>query len=531
MRGNYFLYIVAFLALAAAANANIFLGTCDGYVFDMSSSIISGANVAAAVSGCSGGAGNGCSGNVLSQSNGYYVIANLNLDPYGTVAASATAIVSGQSGSGSTSAAANEFQAARANITLCFPPSSPLLIDQGDSHFPNVTLYWNSGTDPFGYSTYDEFQLDSGSIANSTSPVSMNASYAGHTWKVRTCNTNGAVGCCSPFASDSFNIYNNAPLPPTLVHQNNTHSNAVTLYWTNGSDSDGDNIYHQFQIDSQPIQNNSFSPVSVSNLSFGSHTWRVRACDFMACSSWAEDTFSISNNPPSSPTLRVQGNTTNTTISLNWTSGTDPESDPVHDEFQFSTYYDFSINIASLSNATHPVSISNLSSFEKYYWRARSCDSQSCSAWASSSFVKYVCTSSNCTTNCTSNCTCNCTCPSCHCGGGGVSGNAGAIVQIILPSPPVEAALPISAGKPAANITYPEIVREEIKVISETPFEIKASWWDMLEHSWWKILILILLIIFVLILVWKRKEDDDEDERRNEKLLEELKLGHDGEPF
>ena len=522
MKGNFILYAFALLVFVASANANIFLGTCDGYVFNMSNGVVSSANVTVSVNGCSGGASNGCLGNSISQPNGYYVIANLNLNPYGTITASATAIVNGYSGSGGTTATANEFQAARANITLCFPPSPPLLIDQQDSHNNSVTLYWNSGTDPFGYSTYDQFQLDSDQITNSTSPLSLNVSYSSHTWRVRTCNTNGEIGCCSSFASDTFNIYNNVPLPPTLLHQNDTHSNFVTLYWINGSDPDGDNIYHQFQFDSQSIQNNSFSPVSVSNISFGSHTWRVRTCDFMTCSSWAEDSFSVVNNAPSSPILKVQDNTINTIVRLNWTSGTDPELDPVYDEFQFSIYYDFSTNIAHLINASHPVLISNLSSFEKYYWRVRSCDMQSCSAWASSSFVKYECV------NYTTNYSCP-PCPPCRRGGGGIAGTAERIVEIIMPSPPAEVALPIAAKKPAENITYPEIVKEEVKIVSEVPFEVKASWRGMFEHNWWKILILVSLIIFVAVLMRKKRKDEEKETGISD--LEISELGHNREPL
>lgn len=75
----------------------------------------SGANVTATVAGCSGGAPNGCTGASTTDNNHYYVIANLNLPPNGSITASA---VKG-SASGSKTDNADQFQAAYINITLC----------------------------------------------------------------------------------------------------------------------------------------------------------------------------------------------------------------------------------------------------------------------------------------------------------------------------------------------------------------------------------------------------------------------------
>jgi hypothetical protein len=489
MRLNYFLYAVLAVVLSSPAYANIFLGTCDGYVFDMSNGIIEGANVTATIGGCSGGESNGCVGSRISQSNGYYVIPNLNVNPGGTISLGATATISGHDGSGSASATANKFQAGRANITLCFAPDTPLLIYMNDSHNNSVIFYWNSGADPFGYSTYDQFQLDSGAIETKTSPLPMNVSYSSHTWKVRTCNS----GCCSPFAENSFDIYNTPPFPPTLTDQENTHYANVTLYWTNGSDSDGDAIYHQFQFDSQPIQNNSLSPVAVSGISFGPHTWRVRACDFLECSNWAEDSFNRTNGIPPEPVLKPQGNTTSTTIKLNWTSGADPDNDPVHDEFQFSIYYDFSTNIISLANASPPVSIANLSSFEKYYWRVRTCDSGACSAWSQSSFVKYECKEGE-------------EKESKHEGGGGAASlPAQKIAETIIPSPAIEVSAPVEATR--KNVT--EEIKKEISAITELPAMIAESFKHSVTYKLWWIFIALILAVIILSVYRNRKEKMD----------------------
>ncbi|MBW3022814.1 hypothetical protein KY308_01810, partial [Candidatus Woesearchaeota archaeon] len=354
--------IIAFALCACFANAQIYLGTVDGYIFYMNNSLAVGANVSALVVGCSGG---GCSGNTLSQSNGYYVIANLNLASGGTVKVNATK----SPAYGNSSGIANEFDAARVNVTLCIAPSSPALIDQTNTHDTNVTLYWTSGTDPLSLSTYDQYQLDSGTITTQTSPkTETNLSYQTHTWRVRTCNTNGATGCCSAWSSDSFQVYNNAPSVPILVDQGNTHDTNVTLYWTSGTDSDGDPTYDQFQMDSGAIINTT-SPKYEENLSYQTHTWKVRTCDVLgACSNWAQDSFDVQNSYPSAPVLEDQYPTNQSYVIVNWTSGTDPDGDPVRDEFQFSTDYNFSTLFYNSTNASHPLNVSGLTTLTIYYW-------------------------------------------------------------------------------------------------------------------------------------------------------------------
>lgn len=434
-RGIFLIIIV--LIFSFSANAEIFLGVCDGYVFNMSGGIVSNASVTVNVNGCSGG---GCTGSTISQPNGYYIIANLNFPTSGSLNANAVKTISTPggdfTGTGNTTTSASDTTPSHANITLCFAPSSPSLILVSDSHNNSVDFDWSSGTDPLNYSTHDEFWLDSGAWQTKTSGFSMNVNYTTHTWRVRTCNS----ACCSAYAQDSFNIYNNAPTVPALIHQNNTHLNYFTFYWTNSSDSEGDEIYYQFQFDSEAVQNNSISPVSktINISSFGAFTWRVRACDFLTCSAWGEDTFTRTNGVPSAPVLIIQPNTTNKTIILNWSSGIDTDLDPTHDEFQFSIYYDFSTNIISSTNTTHPLTIANLSNFERYYWRIRTCDLSACSLWSSSSFVKYVC-------NATASCNCSSGCGGGGNGGGGGGSSGGSIpiqtvIKTILPesSEPIE---------------------------------------------------------------------------------------------
>ncbi len=495
MRHKQLVLLLIFVLLSHPAHAKIFLGTVDGYVLNMTNGIVEGANVTATVNGCSGGETNGCAGSDVSQSNGYYVIANLNADPGDIISVSATAIVDGNQGSGSSSGTANEFQAARVNVSLCFSPSAPSLIDQEDTHNSSVNLYWNSGTDPFGFSTYDEFQLDSGPVQVKTSPVSLNVSYSSHTWRVRTCNTNGVTSCCSDFSEDSFTVVNNAPSPPSLVPQADTHNNSATLSWTNGTDPDGDEVYHQFQFDSQPVQNNSFSPVTITDISFGSHTWGVRACDFLVCGAWATDTFEVINSLPSAPVLVEQGNTQSSSVGLTWTSGTDPDGDIVHDWFQFGNSSDFSSLFYNDTNASHPSYISGLPSFEKYYWRVSSCDSEGCSDWASSSFVKYKC-------------------PPCEGedieerGEGKGSTEAQKIAERVIPSGPVEV---LPEEPPEEEIEEEGEITEEAAEKeagqARTPAGFAYFFGERVQDNlWWIFLVIIWGVIITLALIRRKKK-------------------------
>ena len=105
------------------------------------------------------------------------------------------------------------------------------------------------------------------------------------------------------------------------------------------------------------------------------------------------------------------------------------------------------------------------------------------------------------------------------------------IINTILPVPSVQVSV---AATGAFNVTYPEIV-PGLKLVSESPIKMSASWAEMLKSSWWKILILLAIIILVLILMKKRKDEEEEGrERRN--FIEYLKTegsgsGHNGEPF
>ena len=268
------------IALASFSVADIYLGTIEGYVKNVTGGTVSGASVSASVNGCSGG---GCSGSAASDSGGYYVVANLNLPALGTASMSATKAAA----TGTATAVADAYQAAYANITICAPPPTPTLTPVSSSHSQNRTFSWISGGG--GGSLYDEFKLDSEAVVSpATSPrTKTGLSFASHTWQARTCNTY----CCSAWQSNTFSITNSAPSAPALTAEPDTNGTEVELNWSSGADSDGDSTYDQYQFNSGTIIN-ATPPRTESGLSVANYAWRVRTCDsFNYCSSWVEDSF------------------------------------------------------------------------------------------------------------------------------------------------------------------------------------------------------------------------------------------------
>ena len=85
-------------------NADVLVGTCEGYVSDTEGNLIPNADVTVSVNGC----GSGCTQNAVTDSNGYYVVANLNLPTDWEVNANA---IKG-SEQGSNTGLSNEFQSA-----------------------------------------------------------------------------------------------------------------------------------------------------------------------------------------------------------------------------------------------------------------------------------------------------------------------------------------------------------------------------------------------------------------------------------
>ncbi|MGB9708155.1 MAG: carboxypeptidase-like regulatory domain-containing protein [Candidatus Pacearchaeota archaeon] len=375
--------ILAFVFFIISVKADIFMGTCEGYIVNESnlSQTISGANVTVTVQGCTTPPEN-CQRSVLSQSNGYYVIANLNLPPYGNV--SGTAIKG--SAYGTNTSQADDYQAAFMNISLCDAPSSPSLTPVNDSHYPNITFWFNWSSSNGG--TFDQWYW-LGSWQTASSPqTKTNLAFANYTWGARTC-LDSQPSCCSASVYDNFSVYNSRPCIPILQDQPNTNENTVILNWSSNTtapcpDADNDTKYYDFRFDSGTIYSNVTPPQAVSNLSLGPHQWEVRECDPWECSGWASDSFSVTNEPCPPPTLNIQNNTCENQVILSWDSAdNDSEGDSCHD--------DFKIGNITQSPASSP-QVVTLTEVALYPWGVRSCDDKgACSVWVESSFIYCNC--------------------------------------------------------------------------------------------------------------------------------------------
>ncbi|MBD3361534.1 hypothetical protein GF358_01950 [Candidatus Woesearchaeota archaeon] len=369
------LFGLALLLLIGIANADIYVGVVDGYVLNLTGNTMSGVSVTATIQECSAG----CTGTDTTDSNGYYVINNLN------IAENDTINVNASSGNyyGNNTGTADQFYTATINITVAQVPNSPTLTPINDTHNNSlITFSWINYSDPQGLATYNDWIFDGTTYHNVSSPQNKtNVDFELYTWYVKTCNAYG----CSPLSSDTFNVSNLPPPKPSLTPINDTNQNNITFTWaSDGADPDGDDTYFKFNIDGN-ITSYATSPKTLT-LSNGSHTWKVQECDPYECSLWTTDTFSITNNAPSTPNLTQMNSTSATSKQFHWTSGTDPEGDTTYDEFQFN-------NNTIVSPATSGITQA-LSGTFYYTWKVRTCDVYgACSAWSKDSFVKFTCPS------------------------------------------------------------------------------------------------------------------------------------------
>ncbi|MCX6774739.1 MAG: hypothetical protein NTY99_01465, partial [DPANN group archaeon] len=181
------------------------------------------------------------------------------------------------------------------------------------------------------------------------------------------------------------------PSVPSLTHQVNTHSQSVSLAWTSGTDPGAVTpLYDQYQFDSGGYSTLT-SPQSQAGLSYSSHNWNVKTCNSAGCTcSPPTDTFSVTNNPPPVPDLGTFNTTSETAVSLNWTSGgADPDGDDVHYEYQFGELGSYT---TTDNNAVSPKNESVFNA-KVYNWHVRACDNttaaNSCSAWNESTFIDF----------------------------------------------------------------------------------------------------------------------------------------------
>lgn len=389
MKREVLALILLVLAVPLAYSLN--LGTVKGYSLNSSGNYETNTNINITVIGCTG---SGCSATDITDANGFYIETNLNILPGNNVTVTARKNTAYGSGSG-IAVGSGSVGVATINVTMCVAPQIPSLTAVADSH--NNSLVVMSWTTFKSGPEYDEFQFDSEST--NTSAVSpqrrANVAYQTHTWKVRTCNTL----CCSDYAPDTFITVNNLPSQPTLVDEPNTNQNTITFNWTqSGSDPDGDTTTFDFQIDGVTTSNVT-SPYTVSGITAGSHTWGVRVCDGISCTSFSQDSFSITNAAAAAPVLTDQPHTSSTTINFSWINYSDPDNDATRNEFQLSTDSNFSTIILDDSDVDSPYTVSSLSTLSLYFWRVRTCDTQNaCSSYSSDLFFVYTATNGTTTT-------------------------------------------------------------------------------------------------------------------------------------
>ncbi len=186
------------------------------------------------------------------------------------------------------------------------------------------------------------------------------------------------------------------PQQPALNNVSDTHNNSlITMSWTTYK---AGSQYDEFVFDSQTSNTTALSPQTQKNVSYQYHTWQVRTCNTLCCSSYSTDTFNVYNNPPPPPTLTIQGSTTDTTISFSWANYSDPQNEATNNDFDSATDDSFGTTVFTDLNANAPETVSNLTTFTLYYWRVRTCDDKgSCSSYANSSFFVYesICTGNN----------------------------------------------------------------------------------------------------------------------------------------
>ncbi|RMG27464.1 MAG: hypothetical protein D6732_20065, partial [Methanobacteriota archaeon] len=377
------------ILLTSTVSAQSAIGTVDGYIWNFTpGNPLPGAQVNVTVGGsCT----TNCFATYTSEPSGYYVVTNLDFAagrPI-TVEAATSNFYGVNTGS-----SIDSFTPQQINVTACEAPSNPLLIPVADNHSNELfTLSWTSGIDPHNNPTYDILIFDGVSESNAVPPKNKtNLAYGPgggnrtYSWTVKTCNAQ----CCSSGSTDSFVVINHLPTPPTLTDVTDGVNTDITFSWSSSTDADGDTITYDFYLDGT-IVNNVSSPRQ-QNVGTGSHTWGVRACDHIACSNFVYDSFTITNNAPSAPTLTPQPNSQDLSRTFEWTAPpTDTDGDLVHSEIQISVDADYSSFVINNNSVSSPFS-TTLTSDTIYYWRVRNCDNKgACSAYVEDSFFTFTC--------------------------------------------------------------------------------------------------------------------------------------------
>ncbi len=278
-----FIFLILFFSMSIA-NANIYLGVVEGYIKDINNNVIAGADVTVTLDSCSGG---GCSGTAVSQTNGYYVIGNLDTSPGSTVNVDAIK----DDLIGFEIDITDEDGLGFVNVTIAKRPDKPTMISTILNR-RTVNLYCEPGEDTNIPELPVHVIVQSSPLSNGNFNIydeTGNVSFGSHTWQCRTCNDY----VCSDWEFDTFELTNNPPSEPVLIPQEHTEKTDITFNWDSGVDPDGDETYDQFYFNGEITTEE--SPVTKTELdTYACYIWGVRTCDiYDYCSDWVYDEFTI----------------------------------------------------------------------------------------------------------------------------------------------------------------------------------------------------------------------------------------------
>jgi len=283
------------LILIPSTSADVYVGTTEGYIYNTEGQVVDASDVTVTVNQCIVG----CTQSIVSENSGYYVTANLNLPKQGVVTVYAQKMTALGLEFGQANGIANDYQAANVNVVICLPAPQPSLVQEPNTHDTFATLEWASSADLKGYATWDEVRVDSTNYPKNNNPGSKSLditglSFSSHTWRVRTCTN----FCCSSWVTDTFNVGNTRPNPPTPTPQLDTIPTTIDFTWISGADEDFDETFDEFEYhiieDNWESTTNAISPISKEVFGCNYYEWRVRTCEKESeqlCSSWATDGF------------------------------------------------------------------------------------------------------------------------------------------------------------------------------------------------------------------------------------------------
>ena len=98
------------------------------------------------------------------------------------------------------------------------------------------------------------------------------------------------------------------------------------------------------------------------------------------------------NGVPDIPVLTNQSNIQATSTIFEWVNNSDPDGDTTANQLQLSTDYAFATVLLDNETANSPYAFDNLTLSTIYFWRVRTCDSNSeCSGYTNDSFFTFIC--------------------------------------------------------------------------------------------------------------------------------------------